>query len=220
MESYHHKIVSMRNKKHYLLVGIITFVGLFLSIYVYVMMPRGEPLQLSPIQYKNLSAIVEDGDIILRLGDRIWSQFFRDVSVTDRRFSHMGIIRVVNDEITVVHAEGDIGGGIDFVNEIPLKEFIEVARTIGIYRSNTIDGNLISSLALEYLGVPFDWQFDMTDDSKIYCTELLYIILKRLAPEIKLDTIFVNILQREIIPLEAISNSEYFYEILFIGTSE
>jgi len=59
----------------------------------------------------------------------------------------------------------------------------------------------------------------MSDDSKLYCTELLYVILKRLAPEIKLDTIFVTILGKDIIPLEAISNSQNFHEVYFIGSS-
>ena len=209
----------MHNRRKVFLIGIITFIILILSIIIYVIVPRGKPLTLNKIELDILSEIIMDGDIICRLGDRIWSQYFRDVSVTDRRFSHMGIIRLNNDKITVIHAEGDTGHGIDFVNEITLEEFVEFARTIGIYRINDIDGNQISSSAIEYLGIPFDWQFDMYDDLSIYCTELLYVILKRLAPEKELDKIFVNVLKKEIVPLEAISNSEYFSEIYFIGSN-
>ena len=206
----------MRNRKHYLLIGIIAFAVLIASISVYVIMPRGSPVKLSSIELEILSGIIKDGDIICRLGDRVWSQHFRDVSITDRRFSHMGIVRVVDGQITVVHAEGDTGHGVDFVNEIPLEEFIEFARAIGVYRIKNVDGSQISNLAVEYLGVPFDWRFDMSDGSKLYCTELLYVILRRLAPEIELKTVYINFLGRKIIPLEAISNSKYFYEIYFI----
>jgi len=206
----------MRNRKHYLLIGIIAFAVLIASISVYVIMPRGSPVKLSSIELEILSGIIKDGDIICRLGDRVWSQHFRDVSITDRRFSHMGIVRVVDGQITVVHAEGDTGHGVDFVNEIPLEEFIEFARAIGIYRVKNVNGSQVSNLAVEYLGVPFDWRFDMSDGSKLYCTELLYVILRRLAPEIELKTVYINFLGRKIIPLEAISNSKYFYEIYFI----
>ena len=55
----------------------------------------------------------------------------------------------------------------------------------------------------------------MADESEIYCTELLYLILKRLMPEIELKTIYIKELGKRIVPLEAISNSEYFSEIYF-----
>lgn len=207
----------MNNHRRILLIGIIAFVILILSIFIYVIIPRGKPIAFNKIELHVFSEIIMDGDIICRLGDRIWSQYFRDVSITDRRFSHMGIIRFYNNQFTVIHAEGDTGNGIDFVNEIALEEFMEFARAIGIYRIKDMDGRQISDLAIEYLGVPFDWQFNMSDDSSIYCTELLYVILKRLAPEKELNRIYVNIFQREIIPLEAISNSDFFSEILFIN---
>lgn len=209
----------MRNRKRYLLIGIIAFTVLAASISAYVIMPRGTAVQLSPLELGIFFEVIKDGDIICRLGDRVWSQHFRDVSVTDRRFSHMGIIRVIDDRVTVIHAEGNTGHGTDFVEEVPLEDFIEFARAIGVYRVRNVDGSQISNIALEYLGVPFDWRFDMSCGLKLYCTELLYVILKRLAPEINLKTIHFNLLGREIIPLEAISNSEHFYEVFFVGSN-
>jgi hypothetical protein len=171
-------------------------------------------------EWGDLFEIVEDGDIICRLGDRLWSQLFKDVSVTDKRFSHMGIIHVNNGIITVIHSEGDTGHGRDFVNEVPLQEFVKIARAIGIYRINDIEGSQISNLAAEYIGIPFDWQFDINDESKLYCTELLYVISKRLNPIIKLNTIYIKEFDKEIIPLESISNSEYIYEVYFFSGND
>ena len=71
---------------------------------------------------------------------------------------------------------------------------------------------------MEYVGYPFDWDFDIKSENKIYCTELLYIILKKIAPEIELKKIFQKELNKEIIPLEACSNSEYFVEVLYVST--
>ena len=183
-------------------------------------MPRGTAVTLSLIEFDVLSEIVQDGDIICRLGDRFWSQHFRDASITDKRFSHMGIVRINNGIITVIHTEGNTGQGIDYVNEIPIEKFIEIARAIGIYRTNGLEGSKISNLAIEYLGVPFDWQIDMHDDSKLYCTELLYVILKRLIPEIELKTIYINRIGKDVIPLDAISNSEHFSEIYYINSNK
>ena len=209
-------MIKTRKRKFYFLVGFVTFLILILSIFVYVMMPRGIPISFSSEKQETLFQIVKDGDIICRLGDRAWSQHFRNISIADRRFSHMGIIRVNNGMITVIHAEGDIGRENDFVREESLADFIKHARAIGIYRINDIDASQISKFAIEYLGMPFDWRFDKQDNTSMYCTELLYVILRRIAPEMELKTIYVRMLGRYVIPLEAISNSEKFTEIYLI----
>ena len=56
----------------------------------------------------------------------------------------------------------------------------------------------------------------MLDDSKLYCTELLYVILKSIEQPIELETVFVEKFNNNIIPLEAISNSPYFKEVFYI----
>jgi len=211
-------MIKYRKPKRIFIIGIITFFLLILSLFIYVIVPRGIAVSLSPIEFALFSEVIQDGDIICRLGDRFWSQQFRDISTVDNRFSHMGIVRITNGVITVIHTEGNSGHGIDYVNEIPIETFIEIARAIGIYRLNDIEGSLISSLAPEYLGIPFDWQMDMSDDSRLYCTELLYVILKRIAPEIVLHTIYIDRLGKNVIPLEAVSNSELFTEVFFISS--
>jgi len=199
-------------------VGIAAFSMLAFLLVVYVLMPRGKPVVFHDPD--ELLKVVKDGDIICRLGDRFWSGLFRDVSEVDRRYSHVGIISINGDRVTVIHAEGTTETGKDFVKEEKLEDFIKIARTIGIYRINNIDGFQISNLAINYLGVPFDWQFDMHDDSKLYCTELLYVILKQVMPELKLSTVYIREIDKEIIPLESVSNSEYFIEIFFSTTTQ
>ena len=206
-------INKTHNRKVYVLSGIGIFIILTASIIIYILMPRGKAVAL--LKSDELFGIVSDGDIICRLGDRFWSQLFKDTSIIDKRYSHLGIIRVKNGMVTVVHAEGTTDTGKDFVKEQPFDDFIKIARAIGIYRTNNINGIQISNMSIEYLDVPFDWKFDMIDESEIYCTELLYLILKRVMPEIELKTIYIKELGKKIIPLEAVSNSEYFSEIYF-----
>jgi hypothetical protein len=164
---------------------------------------------------EEIPSIVRDGDVICRLGDRFWSQLFKDVSPLDRRFSHAGIVRVQDGRVTVIHAEGDTGQGRDFVQEEALEGFLNIARAVGIYRLNNGDGPLLALLAMEYIGVPFDWQFDLNDGSKLYCTELIDAVLSRLPAPKRLEPVFFKEMGKEIIPLESISRSEFFTEVFY-----
>jgi hypothetical protein len=205
--------MRLLKKQWALIAGILV---IFLLLFLFI-----KKLQLAPpkrIYAKDISAYLKDGDILCRLGDRLWSRYFKDISLTDKRFSHLGIIRIIDDKITVINAEGRAIAGKDFVNEVDLDDFLEIAKAIGIYRLNDFDGKIISSAAMEYIGYPFDWNFDLNDENKIYCTELLYIVLKKAAPEIEIKKIFQKELKKEIIPLEACSDSEYFTEILYVST--
>jgi hypothetical protein len=170
------------------------------------------------IEAAQILSYLEDGDIICRMGDRIWSLYFRDISLTDKRFSHLGIVRIRDGNISIINAEGGAAGRRDSVNEVTLQEFIEIARAIGVYRANFINGSIISDSAFKYKGRPFDWKFDLTERDNIYCTELLYIILKDIAPDIVLKTMMIEEAGRTIVPLDACSNSTDFTEMLYITT--
>jgi hypothetical protein len=201
------------NKRQALIIGILLFI--FLALLYFIKIPRLVPDK--KINAEDISIYLKDGDIICRLGDRLWSLYFRDISPMDKRFSHIGIIRIIDNKIMVINAEGRAIQGKDFVNEVGLDEFLEIAKSIGIYRLNDYDGKMVSSAAMEYIGYPFDWNFDLEDKNKIYCTELLYVVLKKIAPEIEIKRIYQKELKKEVIPLEAYSNSEYFNEIFYVS---
>jgi len=78
------------------------------------------------------------------------------------------------------------------------------------------EGKSISSAAMEYIGYPFDWSFDLHDENKLYCTELLYAVIHKIAPEIQLQTFYQKEISKEIVPLEAVSHSAYFKEIVYV----
>jgi hypothetical protein len=217
MESYSGKMNKLRNGICYALCGIIIFFIVFYKMTPSAISGEKPVMPQDAVIPNMLYSVVRDGDIICRLGDRLWSQLFKDVSVTDKRFSHMGIIRINNGQFMVINAEGDTGHGRDSVNEVTIEEFLKVARAAGIYRINDIDGKEISDLAVEYFGVPFDWKFNMADGSKLYCTELLYVILRRIMPELELKTVYVKEMGIEVIPLDAISDSQHFSEVYCFG---
>jgi hypothetical protein len=169
------------------------------------------------IYVDDIAMYLQDGDIICRLGDRLWSTYFKDTSPLDKRFSHLGVIRIASGAVTVINAEGRAIEGKDYVNETDMEEFLSIAKTIGVYRLRDYEGKALSSAAMEYIGYPFDWSFNLHDENKLYCTELLYAVMKKIAPEIKLQTVYQKELNGEIVPLEAVSNSDYFMEIIYVS---
>jgi len=197
-----------------ILVGV--FAIFFITIIVIFIQQKRQQSVFQNVQYVQENTIlpyIKDGDIICRLGDRIWSMYFKELSPHDKRFSHLGIIRIRNNTASVINAEGLANEGKDSVNEVSLKEFLKTAQKIGVYRLIAIKGEVVSDTALEYIGLPFDWQFDMEDNSKLYCTELLYVILKKINSDIVLDRVFIKEIGKNIIPLDICSQSEYFTEI-------
>jgi len=209
---------NLRRKK---LVGV--FIVLCIAIIVISIRQKRQNNIFQTIQYLQEDTILpylKDGDIICRLGDRIWSMYFKELSPNDKRYSHLGIIRIRNNTVSVINAEGLANEGKDFVNEVSLNDFLKSAQKIGIYRLMTIEGETVSDTALEYIGYPFDWQFDMEDDSKLYCTELLYVILKKIDVNIVLNKVFIKEIGKYIIPLDVCSQSEYFIEIGYWGKRE
>jgi uncharacterized protein YycO len=169
---------------------------------------------MSSFTSDELEPYLENGDIICRLGDRLWSLYFRDVSLDDRRYSHLGIVRKNGKIITVINAEGTRWEGKDYVNETVLQDFINVAKQVGVYRLKGVDGNEIIEKALGFVGIPFDWDFDLENSDKLYCTELLYAVLKDTDTGIQLKTVFQKDRGKKIIPLEAVSNSSDFIEVV------
>jgi hypothetical protein len=99
------------------------------------------------------------------------------------RFSHVGILLKQESGLVVVHAlprDGESPGGV--VIE-PLRVFAasDNASDIGFYRVKGINAdarNIIREFVLHQLGKPFDDDFLMSEDEKMYCTEL---VLKALA---------------------------------------
>jgi uncharacterized protein YycO len=197
------------------------FAGVFVLISISIFVILKQQIRrhdiLKYVQEDEILSFLNDGDIIFRLGDRVWSKYFKELSPNDKRFSHLGIVRIRNNTVTVINAEGLAIEGKDYVNEVPLKEFLKIAQRIGIYRLQSIDGYKISDMALEYKGYPFDWNFDMEENSKLYCSELLYVILKRLDEKITLNTVWLKNIGKNIIPLDICFQSEYFIEVGYWG---
>ena len=172
-------------------------------------------VQKSATYLHQIFDIIEDGDMITRMGNKLWSHAIRNLNETDKRFSHIGIIRVRDGKHTVIHVAGTLSNRRDLVREEPLSDFLRIASKVGVFRAINTDGSKISDIAVEYIGVPYDWALDMLCDESVYCTELIYLVLKRVNPTIVLNTMYVPLFGHHIIPIDAITTSEHFKEVFY-----
>ena len=151
----------------------------------------------------------ESGDIVMRHGTGLWSEFFRIHSVRDPRFSHVGVVWVENGEVYCIHSEGDDLSGRGAVQMVTLRQFFKPSRGNGHFRLR-LPAEVRMHFAREVrklIGVPFDWRFNTDDHSALYCTELVEVALKEAAPQIKLRR------SSTLIPIDALTDPEIVEEL-------
>lgn len=133
--------------------------------------PAGSEIKI-PAQY------LGSGYLICRHGNAMLSEMIRQQNITDKRFSHIGILTRHKGKFYVIHADTNRSSISGLVKKEPLDDFLKEAGRIGIFRSRILDGRRIAADAEQFVDRPFDWKFNMENDQEIYCTELLYHIFK------------------------------------------
>lgn len=123
-----------------------------------------------------------DGDLVLRRGKSFVS---RVVILGDKKseYSHVGIIALRNGEPYVVHAvpgEADVNEP-EYVKMESVKEFLNTEKSadFAVYSLNEkyrSQGEAAAGKAIEYFDkhYTFDKSFDLEDDLRLYCTELIW----------------------------------------------
>jgi hypothetical protein len=124
---------------------------------------------------------LRDGDIVL-IQSKTWRSFFLDVFSSDEEnFSHAGIIKKIKADYNVIHATPDN----EFLTMEPFAIFVSPKKTgrsmILRFRGKGDIPLKASRNALKYYlkKVPFDEQFDISNEDKLYCTELVWLSYKR-----------------------------------------
>ncbi len=174
------------------------------------------------IYMDSIRLLAADGDIITRTGNDFTSQSLKQFSQTDPTYSHCGIIRIEGDSLFVYHAVGGEFNPDQQLKKDPLSVFCDATQNeaIGLFRfplTNEIKIKL-DSLIQDYFSrkIPFDMNFDLATDDKMYCTEFVAKILNRASEQefvfdtsevnskkyIAVDNIFLNKKCREIMRFE------------------
>ncbi|MEI8204306.1 MAG: YiiX/YebB-like N1pC/P60 family cysteine hydrolase [Bacteroidota bacterium] len=128
---------------------------------------------------------IQDGDIILRHGFGFVSDMITKTLNEKYSLSHCGIINKTPEKITVIHSVSQSLTFKDGVQEQNLDDFVKDSQENSIivvrYVNNHSKSNsAISNKARYYLqkNIPFDNSFDIKDSSSIYCSELIWLVIK------------------------------------------
>lgn len=100
------------------------------------------------------------------------------------RFSHVGMIVISDGRPLVIHSTPPEPGFAGGVHSETLEAFAspDVASDLAIYRIPYLDSvakRRVRDYLFSQLGRPFDLRFQYSDDSELYCTELVLKALQR-----------------------------------------
>lgn len=120
---------------------------------------------------------IKDGDLIVRCGRDFTSQSLRLLNRRNTDYSHAGIIQIENNHAYVYHAMGGEFNPDQALMREAFTDFIHPSTQSGfaLYRlsSDSIDFlKLRSQILTDYQKkLPFDMNFDLASDNRMYCSE-------------------------------------------------
>lgn len=130
-------------------------------------------------------SLLQNGDIIVRTGNDMTSEMFREANSKDKTYSHCGIVLIEEGQPYIYHSIG----GEDNLNEVLRRDDIQTWASplhnsgIGIlrYRFTPAQIDSLAAITRGYYNQhkKFDMQFDITNDDKLYCAELLYLAINK-----------------------------------------
>ena len=121
---------------------------------------------------------IENGDIVLRREDGFVSTLFSSYASKAGVFSHVGIVVIDSvGEISVLHCEMEETKEPSSVRIESIENFLALADTFAIYRleySSSVRDEVVDKVWQRYAkGARFDFDFNNSTDSLLYCTELI-----------------------------------------------
>lgn len=160
-------------------------IAIIISILMMIQCSGPEQPKLSPkIPIEKLQA----GDIAFRRGESIASEvvLYNDI---DGRYSHVGLVVETDSGLMVAHSvpgKTSTQETIDVIQIEHINHFFEPKVSVRgeIMRMNldSVQRHLLNILALKKVDdkVPFDHNYDLSDTTKLYCTELLQLLFKNI----------------------------------------
>jgi Permuted papain-like amidase enzyme, YaeF/YiiX, C92 family len=137
---------------------------------------RPQSVQLNQRLEQLTRVPLANGDLIFRRGNSLVSQMVL-AQTAGAHYSHVGILVIQGTEQLVVHAIPNDSAPVGGVVIEPLHHFLtpENAADFAIYRDTRLTDaqrHRIRDFATRQIGKPFDDQFRMSDDRRMYCTKL------------------------------------------------
>lgn len=141
-----------------------------------------------------VKSLIKQGDIITRTGNDFTSESLRQLSLTDKTYSHCGIAFIEHDSVFVYHALGGEWNPDEKLRRDPVELFCnpEENRGFGIFTFNLdeVKKNNLDSIVRSWYEkkVMFDMKFDLKTDERLYCAEF---VSKAIASASRKQIIFI-----------------------------
>jgi hypothetical protein len=124
--------------------------------------------------------LLRDGDLVLRTGADATSVMLRQMNLTNKTYSHCGIVMIENGYPFVYHSIGGEDNPDAHLRRDSASVFFTPVSNerLGIARLDISEAQIrkLHDIARRYwkAGVPFDLDFDLKSDDKLYCAEFVY----------------------------------------------
>lgn len=122
---------------------------------------------------------IRSGDLVTRTGNDFTSESLRKLNRRNKTYSHCGIASIENDSLFVYHALGGEWNPDAKLRRDRWEVFAEPFSNKGVgHFRYAIDDNTIAMLMRlvqrhHREGLPFDMQFDLATDDRMYCAEFI-----------------------------------------------
>lgn len=151
-----------------------------------------EKTRLESVDFDQL----EEGDFILRRGYGFFSDMIaQHLNTKEFDVTHSGILTKKGNEWYVIHSLSSDVSDVDGMQIQKLSLFLKYSQPHKILITRLKNVSLqqrklipVEGLKLLELKVPFDHQGDIEDDSKMYCTEMIWYILEKKLQLVKIPT--------------------------------
>lgn len=167
---------------------------------------------------------IKNGDLIFRRGWGVNSELVSSIN-RSTNYSHVGLVWKRADKIYVIHAIPDENGIKNGVVVEPLEVFASVKNASKVSVSRTSENpdmlKNIVNYALTFKGLPFDSDFDISQQDSLYCTELIWFSFKHFGDELigSFDKFKVPLLQSsEFILIGTLQNGKGISEVFNVSS--
>lgn len=164
---------------------------------------------------------ISSGDLLFRQGTGFFSQYFMNAGARPSPYSHVGLVANHHGKLVVLHAEASELTGRGLVKSEPLEIFLshENALAAAVYRvaaTNTQRQKAVGYALEAYeRKIPFDTAFDIGDQSRVYCTELIWRAYQAAGLNLVLvmDDATVGSVKKKIVSINNILESAGVYSV-------
>ena len=125
--------------------------------------------------------LLQSGDIVFRKGNGLLSQALFSAD-ENSKFSHVGVVKLINNQPFVIHASTGEPLGTDAVVKSDLLEIFlqrDFTSAVAVYRLQNPNHKIsekAATIAYNYAQkqLPFDSEFNLKTKDSLYCTELVW----------------------------------------------